>query len=294
MKYFLVFLAICSLVISFSEAEEFLEKVKKIAEECKVQVGASDEDVAGVFKYEPAANDKAKCLNACCMQKLGILDENHKLVEAGAIEYIKQVAAGDAEYEKQSMEVLNECKNTPESSNECEYAEAFRVCVIESSKSKGIKILPQFENNVWIIINMKLFNICLIVCVALISNAKCGHEEAKAAAEECKDEVGATDDDVETILKFEPAETMEAKCLHACVIKRFGVMNGDGKIDRDKAMEVLTIITSGNEEQHALGVEVLEACADIDVNDDHCEAAEEYRTCMHAKAKENGFVMGRV
>lgn len=25
-----------------------------------------------------------------------------------------------------------------------------------------------------------------------------------------------------------------------------------------------------------------------------CEAAEEYRTCMHAKAKENGFVMGRV
>lgn len=46
------------------------------------------------------------------------MDENHKLVEAGAIEYIKQVAAGDAEYEKQSMEVLNECKNTPESSNE--------------------------------------------------------------------------------------------------------------------------------------------------------------------------------
>lgn len=73
-----------------------MEKVKKIAEECKVQVGASDgksyrnlpeikiniiftflinlaEDVAGVFKYEPAANDKAKCLNACCMQKLGIV-----------------------------------------------------------------------------------------------------------------------------------------------------------------------------------------------------------------------------
>lgn len=48
----------------------------------------------------------------------------------------------------------------------------------------------------------------------------------------------------------------------------FDKMNGDGKIDRDKAMEVLTIITSGNEEQHALGVEVLEACADIDVNDD--------------------------
>lgn len=45
-------------------------------------------------------------------------------------------------------------------------------------------------------------------------------------------------------------------------------MNGDGKIDRDKAMEILTIIASGNGEQQALGVEVLEACADIDVNED--------------------------
>nr|AYN70632.1 odorant-binding protein 19d1 [Bactrocera minax] len=141
---------------------------------------------------------------------------------------------------------------------------------------------------------MKFLNIGLIVCVTLISNAMCDYEEAKAAAELCKEEVGATDDDVETILKFEPAGTMEAKCLHACIIKRFGVMNGDGKIDRDKAMEILTIIASGNGEQQALGVEVLEACADIDVNEDHCEAAEEYRTCMHAKAKENGFIMGRV
>lgn len=32
-------------------------------------------------------------------------------------------------------------------------------------------------------------------------------------------------DDVETILKFEPAGTMEAKCLHACIIKRFGVVS---------------------------------------------------------------------
>ncbi|XP_039960308.1 uncharacterized protein LOC120774650 [Bactrocera tryoni] len=299
MKYFVVFLAICSLVISFSEADEFGEKVKKIAEECKGQVGASDDDVARLFKYEPAANDKGKCLNACTMKQIGILDENNKVVEAAAIAYIKQVSGGDADFEKLSMETYNECKSTPESSDECEYAEAFRQCVIESAKSKGIKILPKvevsyFKNNVWLIKKMKLLNICLIVCVALISNAKCNYEEAKAVANECKEEVGATDDEVESVLKFEAAETMTEKCLGACVMKRFGVMNGDGKFDREKAMEVLEVIANGNEEQHALGVEVLDACADIDVNEDHCEAAEEYRSCMHAKAKEIGFVMGRV
>nr|QKN21091.1 odorant-binding protein [Bactrocera correcta] len=141
---------------------------------------------------------------------------------------------------------------------------------------------------------MKILYICLIVCAALISNAKCDHEKAKAVANECKEEVGATDDEVESFLKFEAAETMTAKCLGACVIKRFGLMNGDGKIDREKSIEILEIIANGNEEQQALGVEVLDACADIDVNEDHCEAAEEYRSCMHAKAKEIGFEMGRV
>ncbi|WP_339472635.1 pheromone/general odorant binding protein, partial [Pseudomonas sp. EL_65y_Pfl1_R83] len=131
------------LAISFSEADEFGEKVKKMAGECKEQVGASDDDVARLFKYEPAANDKAKCLNACLMKKIGILDENNKVIEAAAIAYVKQVSGGDAEFEKLSMETYNECKSTPESSDECEYAEAFRQCVIESAKSKDIKILPQ-------------------------------------------------------------------------------------------------------------------------------------------------------
>lgn len=46
------------------------------------------------------------------------MDENNKLVEAAAIDYIKAVAAGDAEFEKLSTEVFNECKNTPASSDE--------------------------------------------------------------------------------------------------------------------------------------------------------------------------------
>ncbi|XP_011187241.2 general odorant-binding protein 19d [Zeugodacus cucurbitae] len=141
---------------------------------------------------------------------------------------------------------------------------------------------------------MKLLKICLILCVALISNAKCGSEEAKAAAEECKEEVGATDDDVEAMFKFESAGSMEAKCLHACVMKRFGLINGDGKMDRDKAIEILENIASGDNEQQALGVEIVEACEGIEVDEDHCEAAEEYRSCMHDKGKENGFKMGRV
>nr|QKN21093.1 odorant-binding protein [Bactrocera correcta]QKN21541.1 odorant-binding protein [Zeugodacus tau] len=143
MKYFVVFLAICSLAISYTEADEFGEKAKKIAEECKAQVGASDDDVARMFKYEPSANDKAKCLNACTLKKLGTLDENNKVVDSAVVAYVKQVSGGDAEFEKLSMEIYSECKNTPENSNECEFAEAFRQCVLDGAKSKGVKILPQ-------------------------------------------------------------------------------------------------------------------------------------------------------
>nr|WDE30515.1 odorant binding protein 13 [Neoceratitis asiatica] len=142
---------------------------------------------------------------------------------------------------------------------------------------------------------MKFLNICLIVCTALIANSKChDFEGVRIIAQECKDEVGATDDDVETMFKHDPAGSTEAKCLHACVMKRFGLMNDDGKMDKEKATDILKVIADGNEEQESLGLEVLETCVDIDVNEDHCEAAEDYRACMHAKATENGFTMSRV
>lgn len=45
-------------------------------------------------------------------------------------------------------------------------------------------------------------------------------------------------------------------------------MNDDGKMDKEKATDILKIIASGNEEQESLGLEVLETCVDIDVDED--------------------------
>ncbi|XP_067637850.1 general odorant-binding protein 19d-like isoform X2 [Eurosta solidaginis] len=144
-------------------------------------------------------------------------------------------------------------------------------------------------------LKMKFVNVLLIVCIAFISYIECGDiEEVKAAAVECKESTGATDEDVERMFKREPAASTEAKCLHACVMQRFGLMNADGKMDKQKALEILKMIAAGDEEQEKLGLEIVETCADIEVNEDHCEASEEYRICMHDKAAESGFKLGRI
>ncbi|XP_053951178.1 general odorant-binding protein 19d-like [Anastrepha obliqua] len=142
---------------------------------------------------------------------------------------------------------------------------------------------------------MRFLNIFLILCAAFISYAEChDSEKARAVANECKDEVGATDADVDSMFNHEPAGSSEAKCLHACVMKRFGLLNDEGKMDKEKALDILEKIHGDDEEQQNLGKEVVEACGDIEVDEDHCEAAEEYRMCIHGKAEENGFKLGRV
>uniref|UniRef100_A0A0A1WH84 Pheromone-binding protein-related protein 5 n=1 Tax=Zeugodacus cucurbitae TaxID=28588 RepID=A0A0A1WH84_ZEUCU len=141
MKYFVVSLVICSLVMSYSEAQELPMRLKKIVEECKARLGAGDDDVAAMFKYEPATNKQVKCLHACTMRLLGILDKNNKPFEAGAMAYIKSVTASNAELEKLLTEVYNECKYFPASKEGCEFSEAFRVCIIERSRAKGIHML---------------------------------------------------------------------------------------------------------------------------------------------------------
>ncbi|XP_067634950.1 general odorant-binding protein 19d-like [Eurosta solidaginis] len=142
---------------------------------------------------------------------------------------------------------------------------------------------------------MKFFNVILIVCVAFISYIECVDiEEIKAAVVKCKESSGATDEDVKRIFKRQPAASKEAKCLHACVMQFVGLMNDDGKMDKEKALEILKIIAAGDEEQEKLGLEIVETCGDIEVNEDHCEASEEYRMCMRDKAVENGFKLVRI
>ncbi|ALC40392.1 Pbprp5 [Drosophila busckii] len=109
-------------------------------------------------------------------------------------------------------------------------------------------------------------------------------------AEPCKTEVGANANDVEEAVKHVPASTKEGRCLRACIMKKFGLMNSNGKLDTDAGHEKAKQYTGNDPAKLAIALEIGDICAAIPVPDDHCEAAEAYGKCFMTEAKNHGLV----
>ncbi|XP_054729322.1 general odorant-binding protein 19d-like [Anastrepha obliqua] len=121
------------------DAQEILQNIKKIANDCKTESGGSDADIDALFKHQPAGSDKAKCLMTCFMKKMGLVDASAKIDKDSALNVIKAVADG-ANIEKLGKELIDACKDTPPKGNECESGEAVRECVIAKAKANGFKL----------------------------------------------------------------------------------------------------------------------------------------------------------
>nr|BAS69441.1 odorant-binding protein 1 [Delia platura] len=127
---------------------------------------------------------------------------------------------------------------------------------------------------------MKFLVVFAFVAMAVCSiRAELTKEEAIAIVHECKEAEGASDADVEAMMKHEPADSKEGKCMRACALKKFGVLSEDGKLIKDASIE-LTKRFIKDEDKKELATEVIEACEALEVNEDHCEAASEYGACI--------------
>ncbi|XP_061402800.1 general odorant-binding protein 28a-like, partial [Musca vetustissima] len=107
--------------------------------------------------------------------------------------------------------------------------------------------------------------------------------------EECKSEVGASDADIEELVGRKPATTMEGKCLRACLMKKFDVMDVSGKFATEAALKHAEKVTDGNADKMKVASEIINACANIEVSSDHCQAAEEYGKCFKQQANAHGI-----
>ncbi|XP_061402802.1 general odorant-binding protein 28a-like [Musca vetustissima] len=114
-------------------------------------------------------------------------------------------------------------------------------------------------------------------------------EKLKTKAQECKTEVGATDVDIEELVGRKPASTMEGKCLRACLMKKFEVMDGSGKFVTEVALKHAEKVTDGNADKMKVATEIINACANFEVSSDHCQAAEEYGKCFKQQANAHGI-----
>ncbi|XP_064554070.1 general odorant-binding protein 28a [Drosophila montana] len=136
-----------------------------------------------------------------------------------------------------------------------------------------------------------------VALVALLGAALTKAFDEKAAmakfletAELCKGEVGASDADVQSAMKHEPAATYESKCLRACVMKKFNVLGENGKLDTEAGREKAKQYTGNDPAKLKLALEIGDTCAAISVPEDHCEAAEAYSMCFKTEAKQRGLM----
>ncbi|XP_032309346.1 general odorant-binding protein 19d [Drosophila ananassae] len=114
-------------------------------------------------------------------------------------------------------------------------------------------------------------------------------EHATKLGHECQAETGATDEDVEQMMKHEKAESHEAKCLRACVLKKLEMLDEAGKLSKKHAVDIIKAITKHEDEKDDVAAEVAEHCEAIEVPEDHCDAAEAYQNCIYEQMKEHGL-----
>lgn len=62
-------------------------------------------------------------------------------------------------------------------------------------------------------------------------------------------------------------------------------MDSDGKFDKQSALDQARKLTRGNVSKMQLAENLTNACSDIEVSSDHCEAAADYGDCFREQMK---------
>ncbi|XP_016989277.1 general odorant-binding protein 28a [Drosophila rhopaloa] len=139
--------------------------------------------------------------------------------------------------------------------------------------------------------------IFLVAAAILLASALVQGLDEKAAlaklmeaAEGCMPEVGAGDDDLQEVIKKQPASSYAGKCLRACVMKKFGLIDANGKMDLEAGKERAKECIGNDPAKLKIAIEIGEICAAIAVPDDHCEAAETYGACFKSEAIKHGLM----
>ncbi|TMW51709.1 hypothetical protein DOY81_003201 [Sarcophaga bullata] len=98
--------------------------------------------------------------------------------------------------------------------------------------------------------------------------------------ETCKAEVEADDDNIRELMHNTTNFSMKAKCLFACIMKKMKLMDENGKFVKDVALTYAKNNTGGDKNLLKMSEEIINICADIPVDDNHCEAAVQYANCI--------------
>lgn len=125
------------LVRGFDE-QAALAKFMELGELCKGETGASDADMQDAIKRLPASTYEGKCLRACVMKKLNLLDANGKLDTEAGHEKAKQYTGNDPSKLKLALEIGDICAALSVPDDHCEAADVYGKCFHTEAKKRGL------------------------------------------------------------------------------------------------------------------------------------------------------------
>ncbi|KAF2903755.1 hypothetical protein ILUMI_02431 [Ignelater luminosus] len=142
MKYLVVLaclLAATYAAISPELMEKYKEKLHKLGEECKGEVGATDDDIKPILKHDPPTTENGKCFLACMNKKIGFQDKNGKISKEGTMDVLDEIKAVDEDLYEKMKKVADTClEEVKDADNECETALHLCICVKREKTANGI------------------------------------------------------------------------------------------------------------------------------------------------------------
>nr|ALZ41684.1 pheromone binding protein-related protein 5 [Liriomyza sativae] len=135
-------------------------------------------------------------------------------------------------------------------------------------------------------INLILFGFCVIFAQQVLADDK---EEALKeiyeAVDMCKEKVKASDAEIELLKQRKEPASHEGKCLHACLMKHFKVMDGNNKFSKSVALDHAKHFMNDDADKMKKAEQIATACENIDVPADECEASDMYIKCFLGESK---------
>ncbi|XP_055547205.1 general odorant-binding protein 19d-like [Wyeomyia smithii] len=113
------------------------EMLRSLAQECKKNEGATDEDVEGVVEDKMPETTVQKCLHSCMQKQFGVSDGT-KFLKEGFIQVSSMVVGKDDEKMKIAKEVAEECDGTT-NSDRCELSVDIMTCIRDALKKRGVE-----------------------------------------------------------------------------------------------------------------------------------------------------------
>lgn len=137
---------------------------------------------------------------------------------------------------------------------------------------------------------MKFYVIFSILCFACATDKAFADKElVKLLSVQCQDEEGATDQDVEELSNGVVPETIEGKCMTACMGEMYNVTK-DKKLVTESVLNIAALKTARKPEMMEVIRKVVEICED-ETDENRCEAAYNIFTCIRVNSMKYGLAI---